>query len=471
MLTALLLTAALGLYIQGNFLSGGYPLLTGDGVDWSAMHVRGVLTTCVWVAILAASLFFALKRTPLFCKAARAISVLILGVEAITLVTLLFTLSGVSKDDSKQYYFSSDPIFTFSEKGNIITVVVDALEGKRFEELMEGGEMDVADIFSDFTFYTDVTGVAQSTVPSMTRLLTGSLYPVGVSQQEAVGRCFADATVYDELAALGYDTRVFEFDSFACPQAQGKIQNVQALSSVPRGRVLFTMSKQLYKLVLYRYMPHYCKRFFMKFGLVFSQEEAAFSDQYYVNDLSTWKLLREKGVHADGESKLYSLYHLNGMHSPFRLTRDMTYAAYGDDVPEADRVREQGYGIMALLNDFLNGLRAAGVYENATIIITADHGSRSAYRYAPVLLIKRPGERHALAACADPVSMATDYLPMLLNAAEGADALLPERTAGERTVYRYDLDGLWEGTARSYDEIQVNGNAWELAAYSVDLFE
>lgn len=35
LLTALLFALTLGVYIQGNYMAGGYPLLTGAEIDWS----------------------------------------------------------------------------------------------------------------------------------------------------------------------------------------------------------------------------------------------------------------------------------------------------------------------------------------------------------------------------------------------------------------------------------------------------
>ena len=427
------------------------------------------------MVILALVLLLQWKKPALFKKAALAVPLLIIAMEAITLAVITFTSSGAAKKTSTVCYYSSKELFHFAKEGNLIVLVVDSLEGPRLEELLEDETLNADSLFDGFTYYQDVTGVGETTLPSMTKLLTDQLYPVETDQLTAMEQCFSQAAIYDELAASGYRTNLFEYDSFAARADMGKISNLRELSAAPRGKVLVTMTKQLYKLVLYRYAPHYLKRYFMKFGLVFDQEEAAFADQYYVNDLLTWQALRENGVTADLEGKLFSLYHFYGMHSPYRLTRDMAYGDYGEDVPEEERVYEQGAAVVTMLGELLEGLRQAGVYDDATIVITADHGSRSRYRYLPAFLVKFPGERQGLTRSKTPVSLYEQFIPLLRDAASGRAVSQDWFGAGwdsgrERYVFRYDFDDAWEGAARRMEKIAVNGPADDTASYSADLF-
>ena len=472
----ILFAAAAGFYLEGNFLSRGYPLLTGDSIDWTVLLGKGILSTLVWLGIFAASFLLYRYKKNLFRTISFLLPAFILSIELVTLLTVALMQGSRVTKDSETCYFSSEHLYDFSEKKNIIVIVLDSFEGPRFESLLPELNQDPAASFPGFTFYPDTTGVGEYTVPSMTKLLTGSLFPVNVAQEDAFSQGFASAQIYGNLQNSGFISRLYTFDTFAVPSAIGKVENVKILSSDPQGGLRVTMTKQFFKLVCYRYMPHFMKRFFMRYGLVFDQEEAAFSDQYYANDLALWKLLDEKGVHAEGDTPLYALYHFNGMHSPYRMTRNKEYAAYTDDIPEEDRAKEQGFASLLMVLQFLDQLKQNGLYDTSAIIITADHGSQTRYRFSPLLLIKYPDNSAGFSVSDAPVSLNEQYLPLIEGLADGsisdrADFELLCSGQTVRRVYRYRFSDRWEGAASDVTEILVTGPSTELSSYSIDLFQ
>lgn len=475
-LLAALLTLTVCIYIDGVWLSQRYPLLTGNAVDWQALRPLGLLTAAVWVLIAAVVVILYLKFRPLFITISFAVPGILLTVELSTLLMLLLTGNHASGTDAVTYYYSSRDVFSFSKQENVIVLMVDALEGPRFEDVCEYYGVDKAEAFPGFIYYPDTTGIGEYTQTSLTRMLTGNHFPVNVSQLDAIEQCFAKTTVYDRLSEDGFITRLFTYDSFATKAAKEKIDNLSELSSVPHGIMAFTMSKQLMKLTLYRYMPHHLKKYFMRFSLVFDQDDAAFSDQYYVDDLSTWNLLEEDGIRNNVDWKLYSFYTFYGAHAPFRLTRERAYMDYDSDVNEEYTVREQVAAVLNIIQSLFEKLRAAGLYEDAAIIVLADHGSRAAYRFNPVFMVKFPGESKGFAVSETPVSTDMQYLPLILGIADGSCRTRDEFEAlcagnETRTVYRYDYSDRWEGAAASRLDIDVNGPAYDPASYSIDLYQ
>ena len=473
---SVLLAITIGIYLEGNFLSRGYPLLTGDSIDWSSLRAKGYISTAIWIILIASSIWICLKKKKLFQKTSLILPAFILSVEAITLLTVALIQKPSSSKNSETCYFSSDQLYVFSKQKNIIVIILDSLEGPRFESTISELNTDPSELFPGFVYYPDTTGIGEYTVPSMTMLLTESHFPISVPQEEAISQNFSSATIYDQLHNHGYSTRLFTFDTFATPAAVGKVDNIRILSAKPHGKLLVTMTKQFIKLVFYRYMPHYFKHFFTHFGLVFDMEEAAFSDQYYVNDLSLWNALDKKGVQADTDSSLYSLYHFNGMHSPYRLSRDKTYKEYSDDVPEEDRAKEQGAASLSMIAQLFKELQKAGIYDTSAIILSADHGSKTRYRFVPAFLIKFPGSSDEFSISDHPVSLDAQYFSLLRGLADGSitsrsefESLCDKQSV--RKVYRYDYSGRWEGAASSVTEILVNGPATELSSYSIDLFQ
>ena len=56
--------------------------------------------------------------------------------------------------------------------------------------------------------------------------------------------------------------------------------------------------------------------------------------------------------------------------------------------------QEQMRGCLRLAEDYLEQLRALGVYDRSAVLILADHGTETVHR--PLLLLKRPGDTLSL---------------------------------------------------------------------------
>lgn len=109
-------------------------------------------------------------------------------------------------------------------------------------------------------------------------------------------------------------------------------------------------------------------------------------------------------------------------------------------IKENSTLEETAKGCMVILEYYFNRLKEMGVYDDATIIITADHGDFDDSQV--IFYIKRPGEEHEKS----PVNQAPithcEYLSTIVDAV-GADAAeygstiydIPEDVPRERTVW------------------------------------
>ena len=89
------------------------------------------------------------------------------------------------------------------------------------------------------------------------------------------------------------------------------------------------------------------------------------------NDLLFYQNLMENGLQVSEEKKsAFRFYHMRGPHAPFYLTEDLKYEPTG----RMSSRNAQGTGSLKIVYAYLEQLRALGKYEDATIIITADHG-------------------------------------------------------------------------------------------------
>ncbi len=145
---------------------------------------------------------------------------------------------------------------------------------------------------------------------------------------------------------------------------------------------------------------------------------------YMVDDGRFGQGLREQRVSLNDEAKSFRFIHMLGPHKPYSLDEE------GRPSPTPTTREQQARGSLALVADYLRQMKELGLYDDATIVVTADHGN---WQLAPegiieptsVIMLVKPPESAAEAA--EPVRFSDvptghlDYTATIADAV-GADA-------------------------------------------------
>ena len=108
----------------------------------------------------------------------------------------------------------------------------------------------------------------------------------------------------------------------------------------------------------------------------------------------------------DSWKAAFRFYHLWGLHFGFDWNADMDYASYNDETPvDTEALR----GDFVLLEEYLSQMDALGILDDATIIVTADHG--------------HPDENETL-------QVRDARMPLILVKQAGADRSQPMQVSG-----------------------------------------
>ena len=148
--------------------------------------------------------------------------------------------------------------------------------------------------------------------------------------------------------------------------------------------------------------------------------------------------MQEKGLTADKDSNYFIVQHLMGPH--LYTTDESGY--YKED----STLEETAKGCMVIVEEYLNRLKSLGVYDDATIIITADHGGP--YDSQVIFYMKESGETHEETRVTNAPISFKEFLPTIAEAA-GADYTqygqsvhdFSENEMRERTVWLRMYDG------------------------------
>ncbi|MCI8348237.1 MAG: membrane protein insertase YidC [Firmicutes bacterium] len=451
----LIFGVALALYVQGNFLNIDYGVesLNGTEIKWEDFTKYGVLDSLAWCVCIAAPFVIYHFAQIHFRKIITALAGLLVAVQLIALIVVFAQSGNIEKNN---YSMTKDGMYTISHKDNTIVFVLDTFDEKYYDDLLEK-HPEYKDMLDGFVQYNNTTATGARTILAMPSILTGEPYKKDITYTDYLDKIWDEDTPYDIMARAGYDTRVFAETNFFGEGAQRSLKNCKSSrQSVGSNEIL---TKKLYKLTLYKYSPHYLKeRFWMdtaEFDLARNKD-----DYSSANDARFYKGYVENGgyTYSQEYDKAFRLYLLNGAHDPIRLRSDATLSS------KTTSRMEQMEGVFKILFEILEDMKANGVYEDANIIITADHGNIGNLEHI-MFLYKAKGANGKYSVSSAPVS--NFDIPSTLAHWAGGD---PSKYGSGRIFYDISENDprirefyLWTGTNKEerIEEWEISGNAYD----------
>jgi hypothetical protein len=407
--------------LQGNGLNADYGALNGQAIVWEDYTVYGLINTALWAGILFICL--SLRQWKRF------------GVLCVVLPCLLAVGEGgwiayraaQAPTPQTETYLSQAGLYTVGTEENLLVLVLDSVDADQFAQAL-AEDPDLSRRLEGFTWYRNAMGLSDPTKYGLPALLTGQAYTQPVDYAGFIAAAYADAPLYTMLAGDVWDARFFTDSRYVSLDA-GVVDNLaqeELTVNDPAG-----LTRDLLRLCAFRYAPHFLKPQLWMYSNVFLPYAQAQGEPVYeVTDPAFDARLREEGLEATVE-RAFRLIHLTGMHPPYTMDADCQYQAQGVTA------QEQMRGCLRLAEDYLEQLRALGVYDRSAVLILADHGTETVHR--PLLLLKRPGDTGEMAVNDAPVSYAdlpATYVALLTGAQAGTELWsIPQGQARTRLYY------------------------------------
>ena len=388
-LSSLVFSIGLGFYIQGNFLNPKFSILNGEAIDWASFGDAATKSLTVWVLLAVIPLVLVLWKPKMTRIARGALSLFLAAVQ----ITSLFYLDvNTTKDISSDVYVTKVGEWELSKNNNTIVFLIDTLDATWFEEYIMTDPEYIGRL-KDFTYYNDCIGGGAPTLMGVPLLFTGQNYMSDKMRGDYYQEAYEKSHLFRDLTASGDIVKLYcpyEYISFADLE---NIENVENESNFVIGRDL-EFAQELYKLTAFYAMPMQLKeQFFLSNSGVFNKLAAAVDndDPMFTEDDPQMREDLDNGeVTAKLDQDLFVYYHMFGAHGP--ATMNEKGERIKDDYTMEAKV-SQIKGALNIINDFMNQMKALGLYENSTFIIMADHGGVELYQN-PTVLIKKPGETH-----------------------------------------------------------------------------
>lgn len=372
-----------GVYAQYMFMNTDIRTVAGDPIDWESLTGKGIVNIVVWVILLflpfAAYLISkrfkgnikdTVSRSPFYASG------FIGAVELVSIVVMLLT----TEVDLFHYNFvgilSNEEQFTVSKNENFFTLIIDMGDVNMFEEEMKRDPASF-ECLKDFTYYDNCCMTCDATNISIPSLLTGG----EVSDSETVEQWQSEiwaseraGEFYSRLHENNYKVNIFGDFQYDYLDLFGKADNVI------KAEGQFEVNRMLYNSIdsmsAFRYMPVLIKQFiepdwnFINHGVVI-EKKCLYSNEDILGNL-------ELKV-SDEDRNYFIVEHFLGTHL-------LGWWTHGKD------------GVMAqtktIMNKYIQQFKDLGVYDDAVLIVTADHGIHAQADDMPIFFIKRAGEHH-----------------------------------------------------------------------------
>lgn len=374
-------------YIQNLFLNIQLMNMNGSSMDWGSMHKTMTNNLLIWVALafILTVIPFVLKKQ--YQRIYMGITLFISAVQIITVISLLITTLPITY---RQKTVSAEGQLDVAPGSNVIVLLFDSLYNTQFEETMSE-HPEIAESLKDFIYYDNADCHYNFTFPSLAHMMTGVEYDCTMDPEEWRIACWHEErsdNFYNMLHDLGYECDLYSYGYIH--KSVGPIENIEHIIANVTETIPVIDYRLLYieleKMTIYKYVPYILKpRFEVQ--------------DYVIHDIALWednevphengdfyRVLTEEGLSVNAllENK-FSIIHLAGLHEPWLTHAD------GTQSEEITGLSETSEGIAVIIREYLEQLQnlEGGIYDNATIIITADHGiNRNTPQ--PVYFIKPP---------------------------------------------------------------------------------
>ncbi|MEX2394437.1 MAG: hypothetical protein WD826_08160 [Actinomycetota bacterium] len=358
------LLAALTVYgwAHGFLLVRDYGLLDG-GIDLPAFSALPLIVGGVLVLVVA----FALSRL----GPTRVMAVFI----AVTLVLVGHVAFNIATDDKPSNVIDPavfDSLTTYGDR-NLVVVLLDALQSDVFAEAIER-DPELEDVLDGFTHYPNTLGVGPTTFGSMPTIHTGVTRPAGRSMAEFFEEAIVEDSFENELADNGWEVIHANPVASRCPaRIRACVGYLDTRERSVRGP-LMRQAAYMVDLSFFRLAPPELKE------AVYNNEEwhlrrafAGVSAQVG-SDVAFAEFARS--ARKGDVEEVAKVLHFQATHKP--ATRDADCVLLDEPISPMTWESAVDLATCALkrVRTLVSTLKDAGVYDNTSIVLLADHGYR-----------------------------------------------------------------------------------------------
>ena len=402
------------IYVQYMFMNGALGELNGFLFVPGEHIALIIINALIWLALIAFFVVLFVKKK-ISDKLQFYIPLFLFAVQLVAVISQLFTVSPDNYRMRQEYYDNSE-MYTVAPGHNTIVFVFDAVDNDYIKKIYDENPGYFED-FKDYIMYTDTCSVYDCTPFSFPQMFTGC----GFAGEEIADYNEAYTRLHDNDYIIDFYS--YEWDT-TMPDITKYIDNCYyGESASSKYAVSYTsILVDSLRLSAYQLLPYFAKPAVNMDGISFksqisfldAENEAIYDNNEFLDNISL--------TVSDASENRLIMIHLKGAHF---------------DTIEFDEYDEETYTCLEIAKKYMNCLKELGLYDDATIILTADHGRHEVIEgdlmsATPMLMIKRPGYMGENMLVLGAPVYHTDFIKTIL-----VDAGLYEESDGDRFGYSF----------------------------------
>ncbi|MDO4551497.1 MAG: sulfatase-like hydrolase/transferase [Planctomycetia bacterium] len=389
------------------------------------------------IFIFALLFFLAFRYRSIIQEELISISLVLIGTQFLISLFSFFTYDE-SAFTNKFVEFKQEGKYDFSSQQNVIIFILDGFGETYFSEArkLENGKIEKK--FKDFTHFTRALSPNPSTLNGIPLICTGSsifakkgrgVYRSHDYTQDVLAAATEEQSLFTGLASLGFHSYIYPIDPCVFPILPDKIKNLQSRDK--KLRLSAILADDLLPHTFYRLVPFFVKAQTFRYLHTAQWKMYGVLQRLISNDVETdvprvnSKL--EGDTDTNREDLLISSEAIFREMKPLTVVNEKRFIVHhlhsvheeGEESHEYDRDKYVHIARCDLqgMADLMALMQKAGVYDNSFIILVGDHGPHLEPEYLrnPILLMKRPGDRHDMMVDNDEYVSLADIAPSVLS--------------------------------------------------------
>lgn len=380
--TFITFSVEIAMYVQTMFMNIKLWETNGSAMNWDSVSWFIPINFIIWIGIIVICLILCISD---YGKSIVKYAISFLIIMQVTAICFV-VISSINNEKKVNSVFSSETEYVVAKEDNIIVFVLDCLARDYMDDVRKESP-DILDDWHDFTEYRNANSDCARTYPSITHMLTGYEY----DEYEAAWRSNAweseECTKFiDMLHDSDYMFNVYTKETLNIGdyyELNGKVDNIVVQEpKIDNIRTTYL----LLRASIYRELPYVLKPHFEVYSWQYA-DVAEFETQCpYFNYDYYDSLVNNRLNISDTIDNQLAITHIIGVHGPRQSNERAEYV-------ESSSYEETTKGLVFIIDEYLNQLKELGKYDDATIIITADHSDNMSHPQ-PIYFIKCKNEHH-----------------------------------------------------------------------------
>ena len=208
--TMLLIVFAVGLaaYLQALFMNVGLPAADGATIVWSDYLTIGIISSIVWVALIALAIIFGLLRPRRSQGVAALVSVALIIVQAVGLASLVIFPPPTNTSEGGKVVMTEDQLFTVNPHHNVIVFILDTYDTAYLSRVLDMNP-NLLDGLTGFTNYENATSAMIPTRFAIPEMMTGQMPRFDESYDTYVAERYGRSDFLDKIHDANYSIGLY----------------------------------------------------------------------------------------------------------------------------------------------------------------------------------------------------------------------------------------------------------------------